>query len=109
MIAIYVPSCLAMKAQRIAAYANVLLVESVFEVRVLLVGGSVEANMFSFLPGKEQLARGRKWQNCGMCLEAIERGEGESGGCWDGEGGEGEEEYSFVFQWLFKLGLGGVG
>ncbi|GMH68083.1 hypothetical protein TrST_g11427 [Triparma strigata] len=98
IIAVYVPGSMAMKAMRIAAYVNVMLVETVFEVRILLVGGTVEKSIFSYTPDGDQLRRGRVWDDAGRCREAMERGEERGGGEW-----KEEEGYGFVFEWLFKV------
>jgi hypothetical protein len=54
-----VPSALDHKARRVAAHANVALVATIFEVRILTLEGAGEDAVFGFKPRAEQLMRNK--------------------------------------------------
>jgi len=74
VITVFVPSALSDKALRVAAWCNVLLLESCFEVMIIPNAGEVEEMMFGFSPRASQLIGGRKFKEVGEVCAAMESG-----------------------------------
>jgi hypothetical protein len=58
-----------MKARRVAAHANIALVDTIFEVRILNLDADVENCMFQYAPKPDQLMRGRSKCTVPACVQ----------------------------------------
>ena len=69
VVAIFVPAHLDLKARRVAAHANIALVDTIFEVRIMNLEADKENRMFKgYVPKVEQLMRGRKRETVPLCV-----------------------------------------
>ena len=106
VITVFVPYWFRYKAHRVASWCNQFLNGTCFEVMIIPTGGVVEELMFGFTPSPECLRRGRKFNEVGQVVTAMESGKSEALSTFAKkdvfEGSEGEE-ICFAFAWIFGL------